>query len=360
MNEQFVFQVDDQGFRFCPVALLPRKRNQSVDFAFRRWLAEHGNPDASYQVLEVVSPRISVFVRTRVLGRCPGALTPEEDAFILADFLSAEHCKSLESFSFLSHKGRGKLESAGLLRCHERLAGYGLAGCSQRPAGPVQNLAEGTGFEPVSRVVARLADYKSAPINRSGTPRSSSFLASLSDSLNQFSGHFSGFRNSFLGYPVFFGSMLADNDYGAFSCGLFKWPIYPAYRLARNLQAPHELVASYGLISEEHALSVNEKQYGIINRIRSHGQRDDPVIHTHDFLQARIGGFQVVLKSCPRVVWNGLLLPLWRHICHQLHERLKLRLDNVRWPLSLKFVYPNFDLQSLIVHKIRLSFSLRP
>lgn len=63
MSEQFVFQVDDQGFRFCPVALLPRKQNQSVDFAFRRWLAEHGNPDASYQVLEVVSPRISVFVR---------------------------------------------------------------------------------------------------------------------------------------------------------------------------------------------------------------------------------------------------------------------------------------------------------
>ena len=63
MSEQFVFQVDDQGFRFCPVALLPRKRNQSVDFAFRCWLAKHGNPDASYQVLEVVSPRISVFVR---------------------------------------------------------------------------------------------------------------------------------------------------------------------------------------------------------------------------------------------------------------------------------------------------------
>ncbi len=34
-----------------------------MDFAFRRWLAEHGNPDASYQVLEVVSSRISVFVR---------------------------------------------------------------------------------------------------------------------------------------------------------------------------------------------------------------------------------------------------------------------------------------------------------
>ena len=63
MSEQFVFQVDDQGFRFCPVAVLPRKRNQSVDFAFRCWLAEHGNPDASYQVLEVVSDRVSVDVR---------------------------------------------------------------------------------------------------------------------------------------------------------------------------------------------------------------------------------------------------------------------------------------------------------
>ena len=73
-------------------------------------------------------------------------------------------------------RGRGKLESAGLLRCHERLAGYGFAGCSQRPAKPVKNLTEGTGFEPVSRVVARLADYKSAPINRSGTPRSSSLI----------------------------------------------------------------------------------------------------------------------------------------------------------------------------------------
>ena len=33
---------------------------------------------------------------TRVLGRCPGHLQPEEDAFPLADFLSAEHRKSLE------------------------------------------------------------------------------------------------------------------------------------------------------------------------------------------------------------------------------------------------------------------------
>ncbi len=34
---------------------------------------------------------------TRVLGRCPGHLKPEDNAFPLAEFLSAEHCKSLES-----------------------------------------------------------------------------------------------------------------------------------------------------------------------------------------------------------------------------------------------------------------------
>ena len=33
---------------------------------------------------------------TRVLGRCPGSLEPEEDIHILAEFLSAEHSKSLE------------------------------------------------------------------------------------------------------------------------------------------------------------------------------------------------------------------------------------------------------------------------
>ena len=33
---------------------------------------------------------------TRVLGRSPGHLKPEDDAFILAEFLSAEHRKSLE------------------------------------------------------------------------------------------------------------------------------------------------------------------------------------------------------------------------------------------------------------------------
>ncbi len=33
---------------------------------------------------------------TRVLGRCPGHLTPKDDAFVLAEFLSAEHSKSLK------------------------------------------------------------------------------------------------------------------------------------------------------------------------------------------------------------------------------------------------------------------------
>ncbi len=33
---------------------------------------------------------------TRTLGRCPGNLKPEDDAFILAEFLSAEHSKSLK------------------------------------------------------------------------------------------------------------------------------------------------------------------------------------------------------------------------------------------------------------------------
>ena len=37
---------------------------------------------------------------TRVLGRCPGFLKPKEDAFILAEFLSDEHRKALESAHF--------------------------------------------------------------------------------------------------------------------------------------------------------------------------------------------------------------------------------------------------------------------
>ena len=62
MNEQFVFRVSDDS-QFAPLERLPRKRNQSTDFAFRYWLAEHGDPGEAYQVLEVVSDRVSVDVR---------------------------------------------------------------------------------------------------------------------------------------------------------------------------------------------------------------------------------------------------------------------------------------------------------
>ena len=62
MNEQFVFRVSDDS-QFAPLERLPRKRNQSTDFAFRSWLSEHGEPGEAYQVLEVVSDRVSVDVR---------------------------------------------------------------------------------------------------------------------------------------------------------------------------------------------------------------------------------------------------------------------------------------------------------
>ena len=62
MNEQFVFRVSGDP-QFTPLERLPRKRNQSTDFAFRWWLSEHGKPGEAYQVLEVVSDRVSVDVR---------------------------------------------------------------------------------------------------------------------------------------------------------------------------------------------------------------------------------------------------------------------------------------------------------
>ena len=44
---------------------------------------------------------------TRVLGRCPGNVKPEDDAFILAEFLSTEHREALESAHFWMQRWKG-------------------------------------------------------------------------------------------------------------------------------------------------------------------------------------------------------------------------------------------------------------
>ena len=62
MNKQVILRLKADG-AWEEVVTLPRKKNQPTDHAFRHWLDEHGEKDETYQVVEVVSPRIRVCVK---------------------------------------------------------------------------------------------------------------------------------------------------------------------------------------------------------------------------------------------------------------------------------------------------------
>ena len=59
------------------------------------------------------------------------------DLGVVGDAKGSELSLIHGKFSFSRHKSRGKIDNACLSRCHEHLAGYGLAGCYPHPAGPV-------------------------------------------------------------------------------------------------------------------------------------------------------------------------------------------------------------------------------